>query len=154
MYFMHNIANTRGHAHSNGIEHPHGTKHVDEVKVADGAAIGRHRRIGANMNTVNFLQKPINGKMIEYTRMIIGTNKIGRIASNGTKHPHGPEHDHDEGDREDKRMATKAALAYARGRGGTRTGVWPVAVTGESVTSIGRAPPAAASVAATAGASS
>ena len=116
MYFMHKIVNTRGPAHSNGIEHPHCTKHVDEVKVADGAAIGRHRRVKANMITVNFIQKPINGKKIEYTRMINGTTKIGRIGSNSTKHPHGPEHDHDERDREDKRMATKAALADARGR--------------------------------------
>ena len=61
MYFMHKIVNTRGPAHSNGIGHPHGTKHVDEVKVANGAAIGRHRRVKANMNTVNLIKKPING---------------------------------------------------------------------------------------------
>ena len=61
--------------------------------------------------------------MIEYTRMVSDTNKIGSTASNGTKHPHGPEHAHDEGDRENKRMATKAALVYTRARGGTRTGV-------------------------------
>jgi hypothetical protein len=41
--------------------------------------------------------------------MNIGTTKIGRIWSNNTKHLHGPDHDHDERDREDKRMATKAA---------------------------------------------
>ena len=109
MYFMHKIANTRGHAHSNGIEHPHGTKHVDEVKVANGAAIGRHRRVKADMSTVNFIQEPVHGQMIENTRMDIGTTNLGRIGSNSTKHPHGPDHDHDECDREDKRLATKAA---------------------------------------------
>ena len=44
--------------------------------------------------------------MIEYTRMISGANKIGSIASNGIKHPHGPEQAHDESDRKYKRMAT------------------------------------------------
>jgi hypothetical protein len=109
MYFMHKTVTTRGPAHSNGIKHPHCTEHVDQVTAADGAADGRHRRVKANMSTVNFIQKPVHRQMIEYTRMNIGTTKIGSIWSNSTKHPHGPDHDHDECDREDKRMATKAA---------------------------------------------
>jgi hypothetical protein len=105
---MHKIVNTGRPAHSNGIN-PHCTEHVDQMAAADGATVGRHRRVKADMARVNFIQKPVHRQMIEYTRMNIGTIKIGTIGSNSTKHPHGPDHDHDECGREDKRMAPEAA---------------------------------------------